>query len=161
MPERHDVNETPSDRILREDEVAKVAEETALGVAQAAKNGWRRDLILLACLFSVLLLGAVYLVQISSIDSARATCERGNKSRVASLRLYNDLVGINEGRVEAAKESDDMPALEANRYGRRQYAKDRKDYVAAQADAALNPGGSGPNGVRVDCVEVNPYPWPL
>lgn len=155
------MNETADDREHREAEIARVAEETALGVAQAAKNGWRRDLILLACLFSVLLLGAVFLVQVSSINAARKTCERGNLSRVASLRLYNDLVGINQGRVEAAKESGDMPSRDANRYAKRQYQRDRDDYINAQTSAALNPGGTGPNGVKVDCVEVNPYPWPL
>jgi hypothetical protein len=158
---RHDVNETADARELREADIERVAEEKAILVARHARGAGRRDLVLLAALFAAMLYGATLIAQVSSIDSARATCDRANNSRVATLGLLQDLVDVNVRRIEAARSEGDTETLKAQQYAKRQYQGDLDAYVEAQAPAAFEPGSPTPDGVRADCIRVNPYPWPL
>ena len=129
---------------------------------QPATRGFvQLRLIQLATLLGLILIASFLVTQVRSVDAARATCERANLARVATLRLYNDLVNINQGRVDALKGTGEPGVADSNRYARRQYDNDRSDYIEAQSVAAVTAYGPGPNAVRVDCTETSPYPWPL
>jgi hypothetical protein len=83
------------------------------------------------------------------------SCTRGSNLVVQVLRLENDLVAINQGRVDALRElhvGADDPTLKAQRYARRQYTKDRIAFVMSLVDFAINPGAITPNGVRTNCA---------
>lgn len=86
-----------------------------------------------------------------SKDDLIAGCNANSEARVWILRFGNDLRDINQGRVDAGKGTGQRDQVDANRYARRQYERDRDGFQDAFNDAAINPGGDGPNSVRTDC----------
>lgn len=91
-------------------------------------------------------------------------CQSNGEARVANLRLYNDLVEVNQGQIDALKAggvtNSEQPVVDAQQYAKRQYQKDRAYFLGALGERALNPGGSGPNGVRTDCYKQYDLPRP-
>lgn len=150
----------------------------------ATKGYVRLKVMEVATLLGIILLGYAMLNQVGNTTRSRAQCERGNERNVAQLRLYHDLDNANTSRIKAVQRArrrylDPLkaalvvggvdPALaevvlyapDPNIYARHQYRIDRASFIEAQASTAIAPHADRPNGVRVDCDSLYPFPEPI